>query len=179
MFHITLFGGTEGVLPVSDFVSLTMFGGTELVQPTLAQRILRLRESRRQAPSVWRRIFQLDKNVIVTVFGATEIYAPTLMDEYADLKRVLSSGILSADEGRQLLAELADKGGAHDLFSAITLFGGCSIEVPKAAEERKALEAGRQAGLIGDKEHAVLDRVIGRSESAIAAALGELAFAAR
>jgi len=178
MFHITMFGGTEGVLPVSDFVSLTFFGGTELKRPTLAQRMLRLRDLRRQAPSAWRRIFQFDKNVIVTIFGSTEIYAPTVMDEYADLRRVIASGVLAPDEGRQLLAELADRGGAHDLFSAITLFGGCSVETPKPAEERKALESGRQAGLIGDREHAVLDQVIGRSESAIASALGQLAFAA-
>jgi hypothetical protein len=177
MFHITLFGGTEGVLPVSDFVSLTLFGGTELRRPTLAQRMLRLRDVRRQAPSVWRRLFQLDKNVIVTIFGATEILAPTVMDEYADLKRITSAGVLAPEEGRHLLAELADRGGAHDLFSAITLFGGCSVETPKPAEERKALESGRHAGLIGDREHAVLDQVIGRSESAIASALGQLAFA--
>ncbi len=176
MFHVTVFGATEGVLPLSDFVSLTVFGGTELVRPTLAQRMLRLKEIRNRPQNFWRRVFQLDKNIIVTVFGGTEIHAPTVMDEYADLRRVLSSGALSAEEGKKLLAEIAEKGGSHDLFSALTLFGGCTVERPKPAVEKKALEAGRQAGLIGDREQSVLEQVVGRSESAVAGVLGQLCF---
>src|SRR5262245_15643557 len=126
MFHVTLFGGSEGDLPISDFISLTIFGGTDLRRPTLARRILKLRAERDTTPSVWKRVFQLDKNIIVTLFGGTEIHAPTVMEEYADLRRILAAGALSPEEGRRLLDELA-KGGGEDLYTAITLFGGCSV----------------------------------------------------
>src|SRR5262249_10332061 len=178
MFHLTLFGGGAGELPVSDFISVTVFGGTELRRPTLARRLLHLKSMRQAAPSIWRRVFQIDKNIIVTLFGGTEILTPTVLEEYADLRRVLASGALTSDECRQLLNELARDGEGQDLYSAVTLFGGCSVERPSEDEERKALQLGLRTGLITERERETLDGAVGRSEPALAGIMGQLVGAA-
>ena len=178
MFHVTLFGGTQGDLPLSNFISLTLFGSTELRRPTLARRILHLRASRnRTPPSTWARLFELDRNILVTLFGGTEIHAPTLMEEYSELRGILASKTVSPDEAKRLIEELTSGSGIRDLYTALTLFGSCEVERPEPKEEKTALESAVRSGILKDPEYRELDAAVGQPEPTIYGILGRLALA--
>jgi hypothetical protein len=176
MFHFTVFGGTEASLPLSNCISFTFFGGTELRRPTLARRLQRLKESRDRPPTFFERVFEVDRNIVVTLFGATEIVAPSLLEEYLDLQNLLKAGVITADEGRKLLLAIAQRGEGRDLYTALTLFGACTVKHPAPDEERRALDGGVGAGLLSERERHELQAVVGRPEAEAIERLARLVF---
>ncbi len=176
MLHVTFFSGTEGELPLSNFVSFTLFGRSRLRRPTLARRLLRLKSVEGHTPTLFERLFEVDRNILITLFGTTRIAAPTLMEEFSDLRGVVGSGSLTVEEGRRLLGSLAAGSGSRDLYTGVTLFGCCRVRHPSVDEERKALDAAASAGILSDHERRELDSVIGRPTREIAGFLGQLVF---
>jgi len=179
MFQLTMFGGTEGELPLSNLFSFTMFGGAEFRAPTLARRLLHIRATKQRIPTVWERLFEFERNTIITIFGGTEILLPTLVEELGDLRSALRTQALPAGEARELLEELTRRGGTRDLYTAFTLFGACTLERPKADAERKALDLAQRSGMITANERVELDGAIGRPLSEVVGVLERLALGAQ
>jgi hypothetical protein len=178
MFQLTMFGGTEGELPLTNLFSFTLCGGAERWAPTLARRLLHMRATRQRTPSLWERLFEFERNTIITICGGTEILLPTLIEELGDLRAALRTQALPAAEARQLLEELNRRGGTRDLYTAFTLFGACTLERPKPDTERKALDLALRTGMITANERAELDGAIGRPLSEVVPVLERLALGA-
>jgi hypothetical protein len=175
VFHLTLFGGTEGEIAPSGFTALTAFGGAELRRPTLAAQLLHLKSSRQRPRRWWDRVLGSDKNLILTLFGGTVLQAPTLVEEYAAMAGLLRSGAVQHAEFQQLLDQLHVEAGDSPART-LTLFGACVTRHPSAARERKALEAAANSGSLTDRIRGALDRLIGAPQQAKIPALGQLCF---
>lgn len=148
MFHLTLFGGTEGEMAVEGTTALTLFGGTELRLPTLAQRLAH-RKARAAAPrGAFHRWFGLDRNLVVTLFGGTELQRPTLAQEYAALRQSIESGVLTREDVERHVEAVLRSGTENEEYTSIAIFGACTRSDPEPKEEKAALESTREAGLL-------------------------------
>ncbi len=175
MFHYTVFGATSGEIAPTGFSALTVFGAAELRRPTLARRILHLRNKPTDTSRSWiQRIRDDDRGLLITVFGATEIHRPTLMEEYSALRSLIAASDLSPEACRQLLEQLLS-GEKQDDWATFTLFGACSTVEAKPARETKALDAAERAGMITHDHRRRLDDLIGAAEPTVIDALGRLA----
>lgn len=177
MFHLTLFGGTEGDISPAGFTALTVFGGAELRRPTIATQLLHLKSARGRRPGAWERLVGSDKNLILTVFGGTVVRAPTLVEEYSALSSAVGSGALTTDECSRLLDELIAGGGEFAHWRTLTLFGACVTRHPSTVKERKALDAAVKTGTVSQAVRATLESVVGSPPQAKVRALGQLATA--
>jgi len=173
MFHLTLFGGTEGEIAPSGFTALTLFGGSELRRPTLASQLLHLKNRREHKRRSWQRLLGSDQNLILTLFGGTVIVVPTMVEEYTALAAVLRSGTVSRDEFTALLQQLTT-GGQRGLSRTMTLFGVCVVRHPSPAKERKALEVAAKTGAVTAKARESLETIIGAPPESRAGSLGKL-----
>jgi len=157
MIQVTVFSGHEGMLRCDRLVYLTLFGGCELVRPTLARQLLARRRAGRDPMERPRRPF------FFTMFGGTAIKAPTLAQEFLDLREIIGSGVLRAQELDGLLAELDQSDGALGSF---TLFGGFDeCELPSENAEIDSLGIQRHLGNLSEEACRVLQLGIGQRDS--------------
>lgn len=173
MFHLTLFGANQAEMPPAGLTALTMFGGSELIRPTLARRIVHLRNAPPHRSRL-RRWLGLERNLVLTMFAGTEVRTPTLLEEFAALRALLDTGAVAAEECRDLLQRLAVDGRTDDTYTCVTLFGGTVLRRPSVARERKALENARDSGLLTEQQYTQLDRAVASPMPVVADLLGRL-----
>lgn len=173
MFHFTMFGDTQGEMPLSGLTALTLFGGSELTRPTLAQRLMHLRGAPPRQ-SRWRRLLGLERNLVVTLFGATIVRVPTVIEEFAALRALLDSGAVAAAECRDLLQRLGSSQSLDEFCTCITLFGAATQRRPTDKQERKALQNARASGMLSEDECSQLDRVIASPTPVVCDVLGRM-----
>jgi hypothetical protein len=166
MIHLTAFGYTEAEIAPAGFTAFTIYGYTKLKRPTLAQRIMQRRRARQQAPSKMDTFLGRDRSMVITLFGGTEIGSPTLIEEYAALRNLMKSGGITKAECLDLIEGLAESDQSD--ISRITIFGGCGYESPSPKEEKKALDAAEDAGMITSSTRRELAEAIGSREPALA-----------
>lgn len=168
MIHLTLFGGTESEIAPGTFTAFTMFGGAELKRPTLAQRIMQRRRDKGRKLGFRERWFGRDRSVVITIFGGTDILAPTIMEEYAALKNLVQSGVLSRTECRDLVQEIASGDDERGEISRVTFCGACGFASPKAKVEHRALAAAESARIISSQTRRELEKAVGCPSSTTA-----------
>jgi hypothetical protein len=177
MFHLTLFSYAQARLLPEGSTCFTLFGSTILAAPTVAQRIARLAQHNRAAPTRWQRLLGSDQVLLLTLFGYTEITLPTLVEEYAALRE------LSAREGvpRDQLRRLCEKLQSHDSggldTATLSVFGHCQIGRPTSKRELAAIERARKLGDIDSSVSQALERLVGRTEAAIIGGLAQTTLA--
>lgn len=155
MLRFCMFGGYEGPLTPDHRCYVTLFGACELKAPTLARRLVAMRqgESRQNKNA---------KQVFVTLFGATEIKCPTLAEEFIDLKEAVRGGMLDLDHWEQYVSELENVHGRG--FLSFTLFGALSeTELPSEDEEIESLALQRHFGNIGEDSGRLLEMGVGQA----------------
>ena len=175
MIHITAFGYTEAEIAPSGFTAFTIYGYTKLTRPTLAQRIMNRRYRLQHQPSRMDRFLGRDRSLVITRFGGTEIRSPTLVEELSALRSLMRSGGMDKAQCLELIEGLA-----HDVdseVSKLTVFGGCSYESPGPEDEKKALDAAEDAGMITPTTRRELAEAIGSPEPALAGIVARVATA--
>ena len=153
-----MLGGYEGRLRNDKRVYLTLFAGSDLQRPTLARNILAQRSSGQgfshAQPRPW----------IVTFMGGTEIKAPTLVEEYLDLRDLVSGGQLSWGDVDRYLAQVDQ--GQESSYVTVTLFGGLSEDaLPTENREIEALALQRHLGNLSERCGEILQMGIGLSHA--------------
>ena len=174
VFHLTLFGATEGEVSPAGFTALTVFSGAELRRPTLATQLVHMKNRLQTKPRAWDRILGTDKNLVLTVFGATVLTAPTLIEEYSALAGLLRAGTLTSADCGRLLDDLAAQGSETGWCRTLTLFGACVTRYPSADRERKALDVASRTGAVTATVRNALETVIGAPRQAKTRALQQL-----
>jgi hypothetical protein len=177
MIHLTLFGGTDAEIAPGTFTAFTMFGGAELKRPTLAQRIMQRRREKGRKLGFRERWFGRDRSLVITIFGGTDILAPTIMEEYAALRNLVQSGVLSKAECRDLIQEIASGDDERGEISRITFCGGCGFESPKPKIEHRALDAAESARIINAQTRRELEKAIGCPSNTAASVVAAVALA--
>ena len=154
MIHVTIFGAHEGQLEPSKRFFLTLFGGCDLVRPTIARQLL----AQLQAEQAGR--VDGPRPFFLTLFGGVEIKSPTLVEEFIDLREMISGGLLSMEDWDRFTAGLGQRGGT---IASFTMFGGFGEnELPKEDEEVDGLAVQRHLGNIPEAAGQVLQYGIGR-----------------
>jgi hypothetical protein len=174
VFHLTVFGATEGEVSPAGFTAFTLFGGAELRRPTLATQLVHLKNRPQGTPSAWDRILGTDKNLVVTVFGATVLTAPTLIEEYSALAGLVRAGTLTTADCGALLDDVVAQGHDAGWCRTLTLFGSCVTRYPSAERERKALDVATRTGAVSATVRGALEAVIGAPRQARTRALQQL-----
>ena len=157
MLKVTIFAGSEVRLRMDGTLYITVFGGCDATRPTLASQVATRRQQGESRLSVLPRPF------FFTVFGGVDIKSPTLAEEYLDLRDLLSSGVMAADQCERAIAELNH---ADSQTSSFTLFGGFDeCCVPSEDEEVEALALHRHLGNIPDAAAQVLQYGVGQRDA--------------
>ena len=176
MIHVTFCGGSEAEMSPGGFTAFTMFGGVELRRPTLAQRILYRRANRNKTYSRWDRFMGRGKSLVITLFGGTDIIPPTVMEEYAAMRNLMQSGVVTKEECLMLIDELSAGDDCSEV-SRFTMFGACEFSQQKAKKELKALDAAQDARIIDGETRRQLENAVGCPPSTAAGVVARAAMA--
>ena len=175
MLQYTIFGGSDGQIAPRGFSAVTLYGYSRLTRPTLAQRILNLKQGPPPKPkSWWERAGRSDRALILTVFGMTEIINPTLMEEYSALRSLLATDAVTPDECRELTLRIL-RGDGKDDFITFTVFGACYTKKHPRSAEEQALDAAESAGAIPRAHRVRLGLAVGAPPSTVVDVLSQLA----
>lgn len=114
---------------------------------------------------------------MITLFGATEILSPTLMEDYAALRNLVVSGVVTKEDCLQLIEDLASCEDAGSDVSRVTLFGACCSESPTEELERRAIDSAERAQVITRETGDELSQLIGCPSGASAGMIARVALA--
>ena len=198
MFHFTIFGGSEVTLSGQGQCIVTLFGGTDVRKPTLAKRLMQERHalsSRKSdpdynpnnvdkvlnvlqgnTPTGLPRTEKRHRTFLLTIFGAVELRPPSIAEKFMDMRELVSSGLISADEWDQLVGRLYQIDDL-DSVSSLTLFGGMGEAALNQEEEIKKIHSAVGLGLIDEDEERALRSVVGRDPQQVRMLLRQTAFA--
>ncbi len=188
MVHFTMFGGSDVRLGEDRKVIITMFGSTDVCKATLAKRLLyekqRLEQHKEQQStprSILERVFGREStpsrhrnHIALTLFGGTDIIAPPLVDEFLDMRELVSRKLILPEEWNALLVRLDQEEGS-DGISTFTLFGGLGESSRSDAEEIQKNQSARQLGLINNDEERSLQAIVGKDARQIRTLIRQIA----
>ena len=160
--HLTMFGGTEADVTPEDFTAVTVFGGAQFHLPTVAARVLHLKNRRERTPKTGLAgLLESHENLVVTLFGGCELREPRIADEYTALAGAIASGALGREECQALLDRVATEPALRRGCRTLTLFGGCGRGSEEVTEEYRALSALERQGVIDGRTHEILRGLVG------------------
>jgi hypothetical protein len=156
MFYLTMMGGTGVRLQESSNFVVTIMGGTEIYLPTMAERILRLKQAGDWGtggpPTITR-------TTAITLMGATVWKPPTIAREIEEMIKLRESGAIPDAELLRLWQEVIRRGD-FDMFETYTFMGGAGEEQPESEEEINDLERLAAKGLLSVEELVGLRQLI-------------------
>ena len=198
MFHFTIFGGSEVTLTGGSQFIFTLFGGTDVRRSTLAKRLVQEKHQLQanRPPADYSRDgvdkvlnfmkgdpaygrpdgHEHRKCFLLTIFGGVEIHPPSIAEEFMDMRELVSSGLINADEWDQLVGRLYQMDDL-DSVSSLTLFGGMGEVAIPQEEEIKKIHSAVGLGLIDEDEERALRSVVGRDPQQVRMLLRQTAFA--
>lgn len=145
MFHLTIMGGTDVRLRDDSNFVITLMGGTEILMPTLAEKILTLKETRAEwGPDL---ASPIRRTTIITIMGGTGLKYPTIAREIESMMELRQSGALSDAEIFRLWQEVVRLSDI-DAMDTFTLMGGTGEEMPSLKDELRDLERIAAKGLL-------------------------------
>lgn len=157
MIQFCVMAGHEGMLQPDKKVYLTLFGGCDLRRPTFARQLLAHRQRQASGEPL------PGRHTFVTICGGVEIKSPTLAEEFVDLRELLSTKALRAEDWD---AFLADPARYSPRISAFTLMGGFEeVTLPSENEEVESLAIQQHVGNISENVARVLKYGVGQRDA--------------
>lgn len=158
MFHLTFMAGSQVRLKEEDNVIITVWGGTDVLMPTLAEKIMRLREAKRESKTVSSDNLARRTNVI-TFQGATVFQLPTFAREIEEMIQLRECGMMPDQELLELWQEAASRED-FDILDTLTVMAGATEERPSRKQEIEGLHRLVLKGIITSEEYRELKQFI-------------------
>src|SRR5262245_26955771 len=135
MFHLTMCGGSVIRLQEEDTIIVTICGSTEVVLPTLAEKMIRIKENESDASTC-----PLERRAnMITIMGGAVWQSPTVAMEIEEMSQLRSSGLIPNEEMWGLWKRATEKGDL-DIFETITIAGGAGVDKPSKKQEIDDME---------------------------------------
>jgi len=166
MFHLTIFGGSEVRLKDRRNLVITIWGGTDILMPTLAEKIMRLRELKEKYPQQPLSEVVPRRTNVITFQGGTSRKLPTFGREIDEMVQLRDCGLMPEDELLELWQEAA-KREDFDVFGTFTMMGGTGEDRPSEDEELQDLLKLVLKGIITAQEYLELKRYIAAEGTAL------------
>jgi hypothetical protein len=149
-------GGSEVRLKEQDNIVITVMGGTEIQMPTLAEKIMTWRRTKKERGKDLENA--LRHTNVITFMGGTVTKIPTIGREIEELFHLRESGMMSNDELTQLWYEVLERD--FDVIENITVMGGSGEEIPEEEEEIVAIDRLILIGILsGDEAQELKDAI--------------------
>ena len=170
MLHLTFMGGSEVRLKEADNIVVTFWGGTEIKMPTLAEKMIFIRQAKkddREFTDCARR------TNAITLMGGVAFRTPTLAQEIEEMSQLRDSGLVDESEMRELW-QLAIQLPTFDLIETFTIMGGAGEEKPSRKDELRSLDSLVIKGIISAPDAEDLRQLIeGKSDASRTTAIQE------
>lgn len=155
MIQVTVFSGHVGELCCDKALYLTVFAGCTLSKPTVARRVMLLRDH--HETRMTRR-----KPFFFTLFGGVDVKSPTMAAEFIDMREMLNSKTLTMNDWDGIISRI---GSFQDSVGSLTLFGAWRCALPTENEEIDSLALQCHLGNIEDPARKILQTGIGQNGS--------------
>ena len=144
-----MWGGAEVRPKDPDNIVVTIWGGTLILLPTLAQKIMRLKQAKAEHGEINDSVIR--RTNVITVMAGTAYRLPTIAQEIEDMKQLKDSGSIPQSELIELWREAITREDM-DQFESLTLMGGAGEEAPSRKKELKDLDRIAARGVISARE---------------------------
>jgi hypothetical protein len=162
MFFFTIWGGSDVKPKDPDNIVVTVWGATDIQLPTLAEKLIRLKQVKMAEGTVTDAVIR--RTNVITLMGATIYKRPTVAREIEEMKQLKDSGSISATEMIELWQE-AIRRDDLDQFEALTIMGGAGEESPSRREEIKDLDRLVARGIISPQERNEIQTLLEKNAS--------------